>query len=414
MLRMAIVGCNNLIKKMVYFDYYVKEQLLKEISLNGYYVEILLILLVTAILCGIQVINNKNPILAVLSLIGLFGSISIYLILIGLTFIGLSYIIIYLGAVKNLVALIKIQLYKILFNNFIYLFICSVFFRTSCGHNKFNKSGPWLRKQARMSLLKNYYSTSSKIGGARGLGLVPVPVGFSVTTFDPEFIKWFVGFCDGESNFCIVFNKDKSGNIIGATFRFIIELHKDDKNTLEYIKSKLNIGNIKDYANSSKLTVIHKNDIYILISIFDKYQLNTTKFLDYLDFKEAFLLYNKRVGLLRDINLINKLVDLKNRMNNNRTNFTYPDSHNITISRSWLLGLIEGEGRGPRGPSGSGPLPSASFYLERDRFIPVFQLSLTEIQLPVIEKIKEYLEINLVDFEVESGDRCLQGKLRGT
>jgi hypothetical protein len=90
---------------MVYFDYFIKQQLIKEISFTGawggpgYYVEILLILLITAILCGIWVINNKNPILAVLSLIGLIGSISIYLILIGLTFIGLSYIIIYLGAV---------------------------------------------------------------------------------------------------------------------------------------------------------------------------------------------------------------------------------------------------------------------------------------------------------------------------
>src|SRR4051812_36785827 len=36
-----------------------------------------------------------------------------------------------------------------------------------------------------------------------------------------------------------------------------------------------------------------------------------------------------------------------------------------------------------------------SFYLERDAFRPVFQLSLTEIQLPVIENIKEYLESNL-------------------
>lgn len=46
-------------KKMVYFDYFVKQQLIKEISLSGawvgpgYYVEILLILLITAILCGI-------------------------------------------------------------------------------------------------------------------------------------------------------------------------------------------------------------------------------------------------------------------------------------------------------------------------------------------------------------------------
>jgi NADH-ubiquinone oxidoreductase chain 6 len=49
----------------------------------------------------IWVIINKNPIFAVLCLIGLIGSISIYLIFIGLTFIGLAYIIIYVGAVKK-------------------------------------------------------------------------------------------------------------------------------------------------------------------------------------------------------------------------------------------------------------------------------------------------------------------------
>ena len=57
-----------------------------------------------------------------------------------------------------------------------------------------------------------------------------------------EFLKWFVGFSDGESNFTIVFQKDKIGIITGASFRFILELHKDDVNTLKYIKSKLNIG----------------------------------------------------------------------------------------------------------------------------------------------------------------------------
>ena len=41
---------------------------------------------------------------------------------------------------------------------------------------------------------------------------------------DEKFFKWFVGFSDGESNFTIVFQKDKNGIITGASFRFIIEL----------------------------------------------------------------------------------------------------------------------------------------------------------------------------------------------
>lgn len=55
-----------------------------------------------ACIVHIWVIINKNPIFAVLCLIGLIGSISIYLIFIGLTFIGLAYIIIYIGAVSIL------------------------------------------------------------------------------------------------------------------------------------------------------------------------------------------------------------------------------------------------------------------------------------------------------------------------
>jgi NADH-ubiquinone oxidoreductase chain 6 len=49
-----------------------------------------------------MVIISKNPIVSVLFLIGLFLSISIYLILTGLNFIGLSYLLVYIGAVSIL------------------------------------------------------------------------------------------------------------------------------------------------------------------------------------------------------------------------------------------------------------------------------------------------------------------------
>ena len=70
--------------------------------LNGYVVESLDILSIVTLLFGIAVIINKNPIGSLLSLIGLFAGISIYLILCGLTFIGFSYLIVYIGAVSIL------------------------------------------------------------------------------------------------------------------------------------------------------------------------------------------------------------------------------------------------------------------------------------------------------------------------
>nr|NP_775410.1 NADH dehydrogenase subunit 6 [Akanthomyces muscarius]AAO14669.1 NADH dehydrogenase subunit 6 [Akanthomyces muscarius] len=65
-------------------------------------IEFLDILSVIAVLFGITVIVNKNPIGSLLFLIGLFASISVYLILSGLTFIGFSYLIVYIGAVSIL------------------------------------------------------------------------------------------------------------------------------------------------------------------------------------------------------------------------------------------------------------------------------------------------------------------------
>ena len=70
--------------------------------LSGYVIESLDVLSIITLLFGIAVIINKNPIGSLLSLIGLFAGISVYLILCGLTFIGFSYLIVYIGAVSIL------------------------------------------------------------------------------------------------------------------------------------------------------------------------------------------------------------------------------------------------------------------------------------------------------------------------
>src|SRR3954464_229973 len=94
--------------------------LINETFTNGYISNILDIMTVLAILCAISVIVNKNPIISVLFLIGLFASISSYLIILGLNFIGLSYLIVYIGAVSILflfiLMLINIRISELLGN----------------------------------------------------------------------------------------------------------------------------------------------------------------------------------------------------------------------------------------------------------------------------------------------------------
>jgi NADH-ubiquinone oxidoreductase chain 6 len=76
--------------------------ILKEMVFNGYNDIFLDVLQVISIICGILVIVSKNPIVSVLFLIGLFLTISCYLIMLGLNFIGLSYLLVYIGAVSIL------------------------------------------------------------------------------------------------------------------------------------------------------------------------------------------------------------------------------------------------------------------------------------------------------------------------
>ncbi len=69
---------------------------------NGYRAEFLDLSSLASILSGILVIISKNPVVSVLCLIALFLSISSYLITLGLNFIGLSYLLVYVGAVSIL------------------------------------------------------------------------------------------------------------------------------------------------------------------------------------------------------------------------------------------------------------------------------------------------------------------------
>ena len=69
---------------------------------NGYKAGMLDFFFYCSIISGIFVIISVNPIVSILFLIGLFLSIVIYLIILGISFIGLSYLLVYVGAVSIL------------------------------------------------------------------------------------------------------------------------------------------------------------------------------------------------------------------------------------------------------------------------------------------------------------------------
>lgn len=76
--------------------------LLNDYITNGFNIEFVDVIYLLSILLGVLTIVSRNPIVSVLFLIGLFVNIAGLLILVGLNYIGLSYILVYVGAVSIL------------------------------------------------------------------------------------------------------------------------------------------------------------------------------------------------------------------------------------------------------------------------------------------------------------------------
>ena len=106
--------------------------LLIETFTNGFRAFFLDYLSIIAIFFGICIIISKNPVFSVLFLIGLFFSIAVYLMMIGLSFIGLSYLLVYVGAISILflfiLMLINVRISELLTdnNNSVFLAILAV------------------------------------------------------------------------------------------------------------------------------------------------------------------------------------------------------------------------------------------------------------------------------------------------
>ena len=172
-----------------------------------------------------------------------------------------------------------------------------------------------------------------------------------------EFYEWLCGFVDGEGMFRI--KKDSRRDKFPYSWEFTIYLHIDDKHALDYIQKRLNIGYVKYYDGFSKFSVYSKTEIKEIINIFSKYPLNTSKRLNFEDWKKAFELYYADGIINGNREKIIPVVEkLREGMNKGRYYETY-NVDNVRITKYWLLGFIEGEG---------------SFYFQTEGFAVAFAL----------------------------------------
>lgn len=191
---------------------------------------------------------------------------------------------------------------------------------------------------------------------------------------DHKFLQWFVGFTDAEGTFLI-----KTKNKSEVNFSYKITLHIDDSAVLYLIKEKLGIGVVSIKGNTCTFAV-HSFQLIVdvLLPIFDKYPLITHKQLDYRDWRIAVSLKKNSAAPNRKTisvapETFNQIVQIKESINSNRTNFYGYNISYSMISKYWLLGFVEGDG---------------SFHFTNNRAI----FSITQKDRQVLEAISIFLQ----------------------
>jgi hypothetical protein len=180
-------------------------------------------------------------------------------------------------------------------------------------------------------------------------------------------------------------------------------LHIDDKAVLEHIQKTLGIGNlyVKSIPHHIIYCVADYNSIKnVLIPIFEYYPLLTIKRLNFLNFKNAFLL-KKKGTTLSDIQY-NTILNLKSSMNkglNYNSNLVKSFYNKNNINSYWLLGFIEGEATfGFKGLSPYFQIPhekndnkrSLLSFEKNDNKLRL--LSFDSVSVGALELIKKFLE----------------------
>ena len=166
-----------------------------------------------------------------------------------------------------------------------------------------------------------------------------------------SFEQWLVGFTDGDGNFHI----SHQGTGISTKWTLGYKLTQSAYNLriLNYIKKELKVGSITKDGTKVQYSIRDRKVIEtILIPIFDKYPLLTTKYYDYVKLKKALAILNNISMTKEEKN--SKLLAIKDTKpnkdylspawNNANLPLTDVDSINNVMTKSWLVGFIEAEG----------------------------------------------------------------------
>ncbi len=152
-----------------------------------------------------------------------------------------------------------------------------------------------------------------------------------------NFYEWFTGLTDGEGSFNISIR-----NTQNFSFSFEITMHIDEEDLLKFIQQTLEVGKVSLSGNTARFSVNRREDIANIISIFIKYPLQSTKYLNFLSFKKAFELYGSSSRKSQE--LFEEISKIKANMNTLRTDFSEMETRKFSITPYWVLGFVEGEG----------------------------------------------------------------------
>jgi len=207
-----------------------------------------------------------------------------------------------------------------------------------------------------------------------------------------SFYMWLVGFTDGDG--CFSIHKGIS-NLGKLRWTLIFKIGQSSYNlrVLYFIKKELGFGSIyiEPKTNIAHFIIRDRKIIKeIILPIFDKYPLLTSKYFDYIKFKNAHSILinssstedekNKLLLILyNESKADNYISPIWNKINNNIRN---TDDAKQIINKSWLIGFTEAEG---------------SFYIvKKDSFRLTHGFEITQkLDIIVLEGIAKILGISV-------------------
>lgn len=201
-----------------------------------------------------------------------------------------------------------------------------------------------------------------------------------------NFQQWLVGFTDGDGSFSII-------RVAEGKWTLFFKIGQSSYNlrALYFIKKQLGVGSVHVEANSKGDFRIRDRKVIgsVILPIFDKYPLLTSKYYDYQKFKKAYkILTNPNLSTKEKDSL---LLELKSKRVPTdyispaweKLNYKVNDTSDakLVISKYWLVGFTEAEG---------------SFYLvnkEPTRIVHAFEIT-QKLDIIVLKAIAHILGIS--------------------